>query len=74
MPSCVPAAPGGFEDTGAELTPDDIREAMTWDEIVGLGEMMNFPGVLAGGDPDVQRKIAETLKAGKVVTGHYAST
>lgn len=71
MPSCVPAAPG-FEDTGAELTPDDIREAMTWDEIVGLGEMMNFPGVLAG-DPDVQRKIAETLKAGKVVTGHYAS-
>lgn len=71
MPSCVPAAPG-FEDAGAEITPDDIMEAMAWDEIVGLGEMMNFPGVLAG-DPDVHRKIAETLKAGKVVTGHYAS-
>lgn len=70
MPSCVPAAPG-FEDTGAEITPDDIKEAMTWDEVVGLGEMMNFPGVL-GGDEDVLRKIAETLKAGKVVTGHYA--
>lgn len=71
MPSCVPAAPG-FEDAGAEISPDDIRSAMTWDEVVGLGEMMNFPGVLAG-DPGVQRKIAETLKAGKVVTGHYAS-
>ena len=70
MPSCVPAAPG-FEDTGAEITPDDISTAMAWDEVVGLGEMMNFPGVLAG-DPDVHKKIASTLKAGKVVTGHYA--
>ena len=71
MPSCVPAAPG-MEDAGAEITPCDIREAMAWDEVVGLGEMMNFPGVLAG-DDDALRKIAETLKAGKVVTGHYAS-
>ncbi len=70
MPSCVPAAPG-FEDAGAEITPDDIREAMTWDEVVGLGEMMNFPGVLAG-DKNVTSKISETLKAGKVVTGHYS--
>ena len=71
MPSCVPAAPG-LEDAGAKIDPDDIREAMAWDEVVGLGEMMNFPGVLAR-DEDVMSKIAETLKAGKVVTGHYAS-
>lgn len=71
MPSCVPAAPG-MEDAGAELTASDIRTAMAWDEVVGLGEMMNFPGVLAQ-DEEVMSKIAETLKAGKVVTGHYAS-
>ena len=71
MPSCVPAAPG-LEDAGAKITPSDVRCAMAWDEVVGLGEMMNFPGVLAR-DEDVMSKIAETLKAGKVVTGHYAS-
>jgi len=42
MPSCVPAAPG-LEDAGARITPSDIRSAMAWDEVVGLGEMMNFP-------------------------------
>ncbi|HHX27209.1 MAG TPA: adenine deaminase [Firmicutes bacterium] len=71
MPSCVPAAPG-LEDAGAKITPSDVRCAMAWDEVVGLGEMMNFPGVLAR-DEDVMSKITETLKAGKVVTGHYAS-
>ena len=49
MPSCAPSAPG-LETTGVELGPDDVREAMTWPLIIGLGEMMNFPGVAAG-DP-----------------------
>jgi adenine deaminase len=70
IPSCVPAAPG-LEDAGATIGPEDIRNAMSWEGVVGLGEMMNFPGVLAN-DPDVHAIIAETLKAGKVVTGHYA--
>lgn len=70
MPSCVPAAPG-FEDAGAAIGADDIREAMAWDGVAGLGEMMNFPGVLAG-DELVHREIEETLKAGKIVTGHYS--
>ncbi|MGI5936991.1 MAG: adenine deaminase [Oscillospiraceae bacterium] len=69
-PSCVPGVPG-FEDTGAEIGPDDIREMMTWDSVVGLGEMMNMPGVL-GGDKQVFDELAETLKAGKVITGHYS--
>ena len=47
MPSCVPSAPG-LENPGAELGPDEVREAMTWPNIIGLGEMMNFPGVIAG--------------------------
>lgn len=70
MPSCVPAAPG-FEDAGAAIGPDDIRKAMAWDGVAGLGEMMNFPGVLAG-DEGVHKEIQETLRAGKVVTGHYS--
>lgn len=44
---------------------------MTWDGVVGLGEMMNFPGVLAGTD-HAHGELAETLKADKVVTGHYS--
>jgi adenine deaminase len=44
---------------------------MTWDGIMGLGEMMNFPGVIYG-DPDVHGELAETLKADQVITGHYS--
>lgn len=69
-PSCVPAVPG-FEDTGAAIGPEDIAKTMEWSTVVGLGEMMNFPGVLAGADTP-HGEIAETLKAGKIVTGHYS--
>ncbi|MDO4280594.1 MAG: adenine deaminase [Peptococcaceae bacterium] len=69
-PSCVPAVPG-FEDTGSHIGPEDIKETMQWDEIVGLGEMMNFPGILAGTD-HAHQIVGETLKADKVVTGHYS--
>ncbi len=69
-PSCVPAVPG-FEDTGASIGPADIAESMTWEGVVGLGEMMNFPGVLAGTD-HAHGELAETLKADKVITGHYS--
>ncbi|MDR7031973.1 adenine deaminase [Mesorhizobium sp. BE184] len=71
MPSCVPSAPG-LENAGAQLTVDDVREAMTWPNIIGLGEVMNFPGVAAN-DPVMSGEIAETVRAGKTVGGHYAS-
>ncbi|MDL2232669.1 adenine deaminase [Ruminococcaceae bacterium OttesenSCG-928-L11] len=70
MPSCVPAVPG-FEETGAVLGPQETARFMAGDSIYGLGEMMNFPGVL-GGDADTHSKIASTLAAGKTVTGHYS--
>lgn len=69
-PSCVPAVPG-FEDTGAAIGPDDVEETMGWDSVVGLGEMMNFPGVLAGAEHPLD-EIAATLKADGCVTGHYS--
>jgi len=71
MPSCAPSAPG-LENTGVELTPEDVEEAMAWPGIIGLGEMMNFPGVAAG-DPKMLAEIAATQRAGKTVGGHYAS-
>ena len=71
MPSCAPSAPG-LETTGYEITADDVAAAMTWPGIVGLGEMMNFPGV-ASADPKMLAEIAETQRAGKTVGGHYAS-
>ncbi|MTI84504.1 MAG: adenine deaminase [Firmicutes bacterium] len=70
MPSCVPAAPG-FEDAGAVFGPEEIAEAMTWPGICGLGEMMNFPGVLAG-DESVHGELKATMQAGKPITGHYS--
>jgi adenine deaminase len=71
MPSCVPSAPG-LEHPGASIGPDEVREAMTWPNIIGLGEMMNFPAV-ARGDRRMLGEIAATQAAGKTVGGHYAS-
>jgi adenine deaminase len=71
MPSCVPSAPG-LEHAGAALSVADVAEAMTWPNIIGLGEVMNFPGVIANNEV-MAGEIAETVKAGKVVGGHYAS-
>lgn len=69
-PSCVPAVPG-FEDSGAEITPADIASEMRHDYTVGLGEMMNFPGI-TGAAEAAHGIVGETLKAGKIVTGHYS--
>ena len=71
MPSCAPSAPG-LETTGYEISAEDVTEAMTWPGIIGLGEMMNFPGV-ANGDAKMLAEIAATQRAGKTVGGHYAS-
>jgi len=68
--SCVPAAPG-FEDAGAVIDSDDVAEAMDWPEVVGLGEMMDFPGVIRG-DEEVHEKLAATYEAGQVATGHFS--
>ena len=45
MPSCVPSAPG-LENAGARLGEREVAEAMDWPNIIGLGEMMNFPDVV----------------------------
>ena len=67
IPSCVPATP--FDESGAVLRAEDIEPFYGEDAVVGLAEMMNYPGVLAG-DPDVLAKLAGAKKYGKVIDGH----
>ena len=72
MPSCVPSAPG-FETPGETIGPAEVAEAMTWPGIIGLGEMMDFPGVYSS-DDKVHAEMAITRQANKVIGGHYASS
>ena len=67
LPSCVPATP--FDESGAELYAKDIEPLYHDPRVVGLAEMMNYPGVLYG-DPAVADKINGALNFGKVVDGH----
>src|SRR4030043_574244 len=71
MPSCVPSAPG-LETPGASIGPAEVAEAMTWPGVIGLGEVMNFPGVFFR-EEKMHAEIAVAHNAGKVVGGHYAS-
>ena len=71
MPSCVPSAPG-LETPGAHIGPKEVEQAMKWNGIIGLGEMMNFPGVFMG-DRNMLEEMAVTHAHGKTVGGHYAS-
>lgn len=71
VPSCVPSAPG-LETPGSSIGPEEVQEAMSWERIIGLGEMMNFPGVFTS-DQKMHDEMAATRAAGKVVGGHYAS-
>lgn len=65
LPSCVPAS--GLETSGASLSARDLELFSREPWVAGLGEVMNFPGVIHG-DPDVHEK----LKAFRhlVIDGH----
>lgn len=69
MPSCVPAT-ADFETTGAQLSLRDIASGLNQDTIIGLGEMMNYPGVL-NADSSVHNILKATLDRNKIITGHY---
>ena len=64
-PSCVPAT--HLETSGACLTSKDMSHMLSFDETIGLGEMMNFPGVLFG-DSQVLAKISASCD--RVIDGH----
>lgn len=66
-PSCVPATP--WEDAGAAIDKDGVQRLMGHDRVLGLAEMMDFPGVL-GARQDVLEKIASAHGLGLPVDGH----
>jgi adenine deaminase len=61
-----------LETPGAAIGPDEVSEAMGWEGIIGLGEMMNFPGVFLS-DEKMHAEMAATVTAGKTIGGHYAA-
>lgn len=67
LPSCVPATP--FETSGAVLNGTETAHEIKRPLFHGLGEMMNYPGVLSA-DEDTLKKIEAAHEAGKVVDGH----
>jgi len=71
MPSCVPSAPG-FETPGARIGPKEVARAMKWEGIIGLGEMMNYPGVSTG-NGSLLEEMSVTHASHKTIGGHYAS-
>lgn len=69
--SCVPASDDELETTGAHIGPDEVAEACAWGpDVVALGEVMNFPGVVFG-DKKMIGEIQAALRAGRVVDGHF---
>ncbi|NJK97660.1 MAG: adenine deaminase [Bacteroidales bacterium] len=67
VPSCVPAT--SFETAGASIGVSEVEEMLKWKEIVALGEMMNFPGVI-NRDPEVIAKCNVAIEYGKKIDGH----
>lgn len=67
LPSCVPAT--RMETSGAALSALRLLELLDHERVVGLAEVMNYPGVIHG-DPAVLDKIALALRARKTVDGH----
>jgi len=64
-PSCVPAT--HLETSGARINSREVKKILAHPKIIGLGEMMNFPGVVSGNE-EILRKIGASKD--KVIDGH----
>ncbi|MEI7848637.1 MAG: adenine deaminase [Chloroflexota bacterium] len=64
-PSCVPAT--NMETSGSQLEFYDLATLLGNDWVIGLGEVMNYPGVIQG-----DRRILQKIQAfkGKIIDGH----
>lgn len=67
LPSCVPAT--GLETSGAALSAEDLSKLIDEPWVLGLGEVMNFPGVINGAE-DVLQKIVMARRRNKIIDGH----
>ncbi len=69
-PSCVPAT--AVDETGGVISSSDVQELLADARVLGLAEMMNYPGVLSG-DAEVLAKLSAARDAGLVIDGHAPS-
>ena len=67
MPSCVPST--GLDESGAVLGPEDIKPYYENPRVLGLAEVMNSAGVVAGQE-DLMEKLTQAGSRGKVIDGH----
>ena len=67
MPSCVPST--GLDESGAVLGAEDIKPYYENPRVLGLAEVMNSVGVVAGQE-DLLEKLREAGTRGKVIDGH----
>ena len=67
LPSCVPATP--FENAGAVIDAAKMKEPLRDSRILGLGEFMNYPGVVEA-DDEVMNKLLIAINEGKLIDGH----
>jgi len=65
IPSCVPATT--LETSGARINADEVKKLLAYPDVIGLGEVMNFLGVISG-DEEVLAKISAA--EGRVIDGH----
>ena len=66
-PSCVPATP--YETSGAKLGAEEVARLLAMEEVVALGEVMNYPAVVAR-EPETMAKIQAARRLGKPIDGH----
>ena len=66
-PSCVPATI--FETSGEIISTEEIKNLLKKNDVVALGEMMNFQGVIKN-DPIVMAKLEAAIRIGKPIDGH----
>lgn len=69
LPSCVPATK--FENNGATLTSNDLRDLLEYDEVIGLAEVMDYPSVI-NYEKDMMDKIEMVKNKKLVIDGHAA--
>jgi len=67
VPSCVPASP--METSGFVLKAEDMAPLLQLDRVIGIAEVMNFPGVL-NADPDVLAKVDLGQRLNVPIDGH----
>lgn len=68
VPSCVPAVPS-IETAGASFGPEDVKEMLEWDRVVGVAEVMDYPGVIQCA-PRMEGIVQAGLDANMTIQGH----